>query len=176
MSAISPVRREAAPPAGSRAHRSRLQACARLGSSRRPALRARAGRGRRPRAARSPLPPEGRLEGLRFHDLRHTAATLAVVAGATTKELMARMGHSTPDMAIRYQHIMEGRDAIIAAGLDRLIQAGDGAKPSGTDVARRERKRGTRSTKRPSDQRREGVPSAGFEPAAYCSGGSRSLP
>jgi integrase len=32
------------------------------------------------------------LEGLRFHDLRHTAATLAAAAGATTKELMERMG------------------------------------------------------------------------------------
>ena len=28
------------------------------------------------------------LDGLRFHDLRHTAATLAAAAGATTKELM----------------------------------------------------------------------------------------
>ena len=32
------------------------------------------------------------LDGLRFHDLRHTAATLAAAAGATTKELMERMG------------------------------------------------------------------------------------
>ena len=32
------------------------------------------------------------LEGLRFHDLRHTAATLAAAAGATTRELMERRG------------------------------------------------------------------------------------
>jgi integrase len=32
------------------------------------------------------------VEGLRFHDLRHTAATLAVAAGASTRELMVRMG------------------------------------------------------------------------------------
>ena len=32
------------------------------------------------------------LDGLRVHDLRHTAATLAAAAGATTKELMERMG------------------------------------------------------------------------------------
>ena len=40
------------------------------------------------------------VEGLRFHDLRHTAATLAatlaVAAGASTRELMVRMGHSSP--------------------------------------------------------------------------------
>ena len=123
-----------------------------------------------------PATKAAKLEGLRFHDLRHTAATLAVVAGATTKELMARMGHSTPDMAIRYQHIMAGRDAIIAAGLDRLIQAGDGTKRSGTDVARRRRNQKERSAGRSPHQRGEAVPSTGFEPAAYCSGGSRSIP
>jgi hypothetical protein len=101
-----------------------------------------------------------------------------VVAGATTKELMARMGHSTPDMAIRYQHIIAGRDAIIAAGLDRLIQAGEGAgvEPSGTDMAGRRNTRTARSAQKGADQQGKLAPSAGFEPAAYCSGGSRSLP
>lgn len=51
---------------------------------------------------------------LRMHDLRHTGAVLAAQAGATTKELMARMGHSTPNMAMRYQHVADGRDAEIA--------------------------------------------------------------
>lgn len=32
------------------------------------------------------------LEGLRFHDLRHTSATLSIAAGASTRELMARWG------------------------------------------------------------------------------------
>lgn len=31
----------------------------------------------------------------RFHDLRHLAATLAAVSGATTRELMHRIGHSS---------------------------------------------------------------------------------
>ncbi len=98
------------------------------------------------------------LQGLRFHDLRDTAATLAVVAGATTKELMARMGHSTPAMAIRYQHVMEGRDAFIASALDRLIQAGDSSEPSGTQMARRQRKRKPRVAEKTSDQRGNVVP------------------
>jgi integrase len=55
------------------------------------------------------------VEGLRFHDLRHTAATLAVAAGASTRELMVRMGHSSSAAALRYQHVMAGRDAAIAA-------------------------------------------------------------
>jgi integrase len=32
------------------------------------------------------------LEELGFHDLRHTSATLSIAAGASTRELMARMG------------------------------------------------------------------------------------
>jgi hypothetical protein len=32
---------------------------------------------------------------MRVHDLRHVGATLAAQAGATTKELMARIGHTT---------------------------------------------------------------------------------
>jgi integrase len=68
------------------------------------------------------------VEGLRFHDLRHSAATLALAAGANTRELMERMGHTSPQVALRYQHVMVGRDQAIAAALDALVQAA--AKPS----------------------------------------------
>ncbi|PBC57032.1 tyrosine recombinase XerC [Rhodococcus sp. ACPA1] len=54
---------------------------------------------------------------LRIHDLRHTGATLAAHAGATTKELMNRLGHTTPAMAMQYQHVASGRDAEIARRL-----------------------------------------------------------
>jgi integrase len=37
----------------------------------------------------------GRPE-LHLHDLRHTGNTLAAATGASTKELMARMGHASP--------------------------------------------------------------------------------
>lgn len=57
---------------------------------------------------------------LRFHDLRHTGATLAAGAGATLAELMARLGHSTPSAALRYQHAAAGRDRIIADRLSEL--------------------------------------------------------
>jgi hypothetical protein len=36
---------------------------------------------------------------------------------------MARMGHSSSAAALRYQHVMAGRDAAIAAALDQLIEA-----------------------------------------------------
>lgn len=57
---------------------------------------------------------------LRFHDLRHTGATLAAVSGATLKELMARLGHSTPAAAMRYQHAAADRDKAIAEALSKL--------------------------------------------------------
>jgi integrase len=58
---------------------------------------------------------------LRWHDLRHTAGTLAAQTGATLAELMARLGQSTPTAALRYQHAAEGRDAQIAKALSAMV-------------------------------------------------------
>ena len=57
----------------------------------------------------------------RFHDLRHLAATLAAVSGATTRELMARMGHSSPRAAMIYQHATSDRDRALAEAMSRLV-------------------------------------------------------
>lgn len=62
------------------------------------------------------------LTGLRFHDLRHTAGTLAARTGATTKELMARLGHASPRAALIYQHATDDRDRRIADGLDEMAR------------------------------------------------------
>jgi len=37
-------------------------------------------------------------------DLRHTAGTLATVAGGSLREVMDHLGHSTTVAAVRYQH------------------------------------------------------------------------
>ncbi|GAB2906347.1 site-specific integrase [Rhodococcus aerolatus] len=60
---------------------------------------------------------------LRWHDLRHTGAVLAASTGATLAELMARLGHSTPQAALRYQHAAAGRDRQIAAALSALANS-----------------------------------------------------
>lgn len=57
---------------------------------------------------------------LRVHDLRHAGAVLAAQSGATVAELMHRIGHTTPSMALKYQHVAAGRDAEIAARMSRL--------------------------------------------------------
>jgi integrase len=62
------------------------------------------------------------VAGLRVHDLRHTAGTLAAAAGGSLREVMDRLGHSTTVAAVRYQHVMADRDAAIARELNRLIE------------------------------------------------------
>ena len=68
----------------------------------------------------------GLPDGFRFHDLRHTANTLAAATGASTKELMHRMGHASSQAAIRYQHATRDRDVFIAGALDELVEASRG--------------------------------------------------
>lgn len=57
---------------------------------------------------------------LRWHDLRHTGATLAAATGATLAELMGRLGHSTVGAALRYQHAAQDRDRVIAEALSAM--------------------------------------------------------
>jgi integrase len=68
------------------------------------------------RAARAvDLPP------VRPHELRHTGATLAAATGASTRELMRRMGHASPAAALLYQHAADHRDDEIARALGALM-------------------------------------------------------
>ena len=58
---------------------------------------------------------------LHLHDLRHTGSTWSAQSGATLKELIARIGHSSTRAALIYQHASRDRDEAIAAALDVLI-------------------------------------------------------
>lgn len=52
------------------------------------------------------------LPSMHFHDLRHTAGQCIVPhQGATMKEVMSRLGHSTTSAAIRYQEAAADRDS-----------------------------------------------------------------
>lgn len=94
-------------------------------------------------------PRARRPAGIRFHDLRHTGNTLAAATGASTKELMARMGHASMRAALIYQHASADRDAAIAEALSRLAaeqavadRAGGAAEPSVGGPARPRRAAG----------------------------------
>jgi integrase len=87
------------------------------------------------------------VNGVHFHDLRHTGNTLTADAGANLRELMERMGHSSTRAALVYLHSTSERQHAIAdavgtaakAALGKQLAPG-GAKtvtPSGTKVARR---------------------------------------
>jgi integrase len=62
------------------------------------------------------------VPALHFHDLRHTGNTLAAATGASTKELMARMGHASSRAALIYQHATEDRDVAIAHALSAMVE------------------------------------------------------
>ncbi len=73
------------------------------------------------------------VPGFRFHDLRHTGATLAAATGAPRRALMSRMGHSTPAAALRYQHLVAGQDEDIAGRIDGMVRR---SRPSAGSLSR----------------------------------------
>jgi integrase len=71
---------------------------------------------------------------LRFHDLRHTYASLLVAQGAHPKEMAELLGHSSAQITLdRYSHIMPGSKERIAERLNAArfastIEAGTSAR------------------------------------------------
>lgn len=63
---------------------------------------------------------------LRLHDARHTGAVMAAQAGATVRELMDRLGHTTPATALLYQHTADGRAAELARKLSAMADMDEG--------------------------------------------------
>ena len=61
--------------------------------------------------------------GFHFHDLRHSGNHLAAESGASTRELMHRMGHSTMAAALHYQHATDERARQIADRLGAVVES-----------------------------------------------------
>jgi integrase len=70
------------------------------------------------------------LPEVHLHDLRHAAGTLAAQTGATTRELMARLGPASPAAAHRYQHAAERRDVHVAESLETMLRTARRLDPS----------------------------------------------
>ena len=68
-------------------------------------------------------PSRPSANGFTFHGLRGVSATLAARQGATTKELMRRLGHTTADMAMRYQRAETARDRALANAMSEEATA-----------------------------------------------------
>lgn len=80
----------------------------------------------------------GLPDGFHFHDLRHTGNNLAASTGASTRDLMHRMGHASMRAALIYRHATSERDREIAAGMDARIAKQ--SRPTGTPMARKIKK------------------------------------
>jgi hypothetical protein len=61
------------------------------------------------------------LDGLRIHDLRHTAVALWIAAGANPKEVSTRAGHASVSFTLdRYGHLYPEADTALRDRLDAL--------------------------------------------------------
>ena len=63
------------------------------------------------------------------HDLRHTGNMLTATTGATLRELMDRMGHSTTRAALIFLHGSDARQREIAGALSHLAEQQIAALP-----------------------------------------------
>lgn len=62
------------------------------------------------------------LPRIRFHDLRHTHASLLVAAGVPIKVVSERLGHAHPGFTMHtYQHLLPGMGAAAAAAFADLV-------------------------------------------------------
>jgi integrase len=93
----------------------------------------------------APATKEIGQDGLRFHDLRHTAVALAIEQGAHPKAIQERLGHSSVMVTLdRYGHLFEGLDAELADGLDAELRNSRGLAAAWGPEGTRERERETR--------------------------------
>jgi integrase len=62
------------------------------------------------------------LHRIRFHNLRHTYASLLIARGAHPKYIQAQLGHASIQTTLdRYGHLMPAAHAAEAQKLDRLV-------------------------------------------------------
>ena len=73
------------------------------------------------------------LPHIRFHDLRHTHASLLAAAGISVKVVSERLGHAHPSFTIHtYQHLLPGMSAEAAHRFADLIKPVDDNQPPPT--------------------------------------------
>lgn len=72
-----------------------------------------------------PVTDDGeKLPAIRFHDLRHTCATLLLVQGVAPRTVMETLGHSQISLTMdTYSHVMPALKAEAAAKMDEILSS-----------------------------------------------------
>ena len=77
------------------------------------------------------------LERVRFHDLRHTFASLMLLRGAKPKVISEALGHSSVAFTMDvYSHIIDGMQADAMALLDEVLPLGVNGDKDRTYIAK----------------------------------------
>jgi integrase len=66
-----------------------------------------------------------KVPAIRFHDLRHTHATLLLKAGVPPQVVAQRLGHASPALTLSiYSHVLPRQQAAAAAAFAKLVENG----------------------------------------------------
>ena len=69
-----------------------------------------------------PILKRAGLPDTRLYDLRHTCATLLMLAGENAKVVSERLGHASVVMTLDvYSHVLEGMQEQAAVKMDRIL-------------------------------------------------------
>jgi len=69
------------------------------------------------------------IERIRFHDLRHTYASLMIEQGENIKYIQTQLGHSSPMVTLNvYAHLMKETNQEAVVRLENTIFEEDGSK------------------------------------------------
>ena len=69
-----------------------------------------------------PAMEKANIPRVRFHDLRHTYASILIEQGENIKYIQSQLGHSSPDVTLRvYAHLMKPTNPKAASRLEDTI-------------------------------------------------------
>src|SRR5262249_28114203 len=82
-----------------------------------------------------PILKMAKLPLIRLYDLRHTCATLLLIAEENPKVVSERLGHSTIVLTLdTYSHVLPTLQEAATARLEKMLYNGNGAQRSDTPV------------------------------------------